>query len=83
MFWLQLLWVKKFGKLSADPLHERGRRVPSRLPQELDSSEPRFWVIDGQRMTAIFVDSGLLQEECEKEFERKVKGRGGFASIFE
>lgn len=60
---LQLLWCGKIGKLSDDPLHERGRLVPKRLPHEFDNSDPRFWVIDGHRMMAICVDSGLEKEK--------------------
>lgn len=49
--------VRKTGRLSDDALHERGRRVP-KLPQDVESSEPRFLLIEGHLMIAIEV-SGL------------------------
>lgn len=50
----------KTGRLSDDALHERGRRVP-KLPQDVESSEPRFLLIEGHLTIAIGV-SGLKEK---------------------
>lgn len=54
-------WLNVMGRLSEDPLNERGLRVLSKLPQEVESSDPRVRDIEGHLMIAIGADSEGLK----------------------
>lgn len=56
---------KKHGRLSDEPLHDFGRRVPIKLPHELDNSLPKRF-IDGHLITDICDASGLKHENTQK-----------------
>lgn len=52
-FSTQSVLGSKAGRLSLETLQESGRRVPNKLPHDVESSKPRLRFIDGQRMMLI------------------------------